>query len=91
MEFLLLAVLGLATLGAKEVLAPDGKEEDKESKDKDGKEGKKDGKKGDGKDDKKDEELKKTPEQELMEAIAKYESHAHKDKKIKFHYEIEDK
>jgi hypothetical protein len=78
MEFLLLAVIGLATLGAKEVLAPEEKDES------DSKEEEEDS-------DEKADEPQKTPEQELMEAIAKYESHIHKDKKIKFHYEIEDK
>lgn len=82
MEFLLLAVLGLAGLGVKEALTPASEEdkegEKKENKDKDGK---KDGK----------EEPKKTPEQELMEAFAKYEASPAKDKKIKLYFQVEDK
>jgi hypothetical protein len=90
MEFLLLAVLGLATLGAKEVLAPEEKE-DKDKKDDKGDKGDKANAKDSKGDGDKPEEPQKTPEQELMEAIAKYESQAHTGKKIKFLYEIEDK
>jgi hypothetical protein len=81
MEFLLLAVLGLAGLGVKEALTPAEENKDGEKKKDDKKDDKKDGK----------EEPKKTPEQELMEAFAKYEASPAKDKKIKLYFQVEDK
>jgi hypothetical protein len=92
MEFLLLAVLGLATFGAKEMLS--GEEEDSDSKD--SKSNSKNGAKGSKKDAKdKDsedsEEPQKTAKQELIEAIAKYEAETRSGEISKLLYEIKEK
>jgi hypothetical protein len=95
MEFLLLAVLGLATFGTKEMLSS-GAEEDqsKNSKsDKNGAKGKsdKDGKDKKDKDSEDSEEPKKTAKQELIEAIAKYEAETRNGEISKLLYEITEK
>lgn len=92
MEFLVLAMLGLATLGATNAFGSEEEEENKKG-DKEKKKGGKGGK--DSKDsDKKgddDQEEAKSPEQELMEAIAKYEKNPPKDKRIKITFEMQDR
>lgn len=89
MELLILALLGLTTVGVTKAFSPDEEEEDskpvKDSKDSKGKGGK--GSKN-GKD---SEEPKKTPRQKLMEAIAEYEAEVHEGEKVKIHLEIEDR
>jgi hypothetical protein len=90
MEFLILSVLGLVTFGLKEAFSAPEEEGDKKSDKSKGADNKVKDKKN-GKGDKDDEEEKKSPEQELMEAFAKYESNPHKDKRIKINYEIVDK
>ncbi|MCU0524551.1 MAG: hypothetical protein MUF72_06975 [Elainella sp. Prado103] len=84
MEFLVLAMLGLVTLGATNAFGSEEEEADKKG-DKKG-EKKKDDQKKDG-----DKEEEKSPEQELMEAIAKYEKNPPKDKRIKITFELQDR
>lgn len=91
MEFLLLAVLGLATFGAKEMLSG----EEDQSKDfkpdsKNGAKGKSD-QGGKDKDSEDSEEPKKTAKQELIEAIAKYEAETRSGEISKLLYEIKEK
>lgn len=93
MEFLLLAVLGLATFGAKEMLSGE-EEEDKDAKDsksnsKNGAKG--NSKKDNGKEAEESEEPQKTPKQELIEAIAKYEAETRSGEISKLLYEIKEK
>lgn len=90
MEFLLLAVLGLATFGAKEMLSGE------EDQSKDFKPDSRNGAKGKsdqgGKEDSEDsEEPKKTAKQELIEAIAKYEAETRSGEISKLLYEIKEK
>jgi hypothetical protein len=78
MEFLILALLGLATFGVTEALGSGDDKSDSSKKDSD-----KDKKDGD--------TDKKSPEQELLEAIAKYEADPPKDKRIKISFEMQDR
>lgn len=89
MEFLVLAMLGLATLGATNAFGSEEEEENKKG-DKEKKKGGKDSKDSDKKGDD-DQEEAKSPEQELMEAIAKYEKNPPKDKRIKITFEMQDR
>ena len=92
MEFLLLAVLGLATFGAKEMLSGEEEEKGKDSKDtkSSAKNGVKDKSKN-GKDSEESEEPKKTAKQELIEAIARYEAENRSGEISKLLYEITEK
>lgn len=88
MELLILALLGLTTVGVTKAFSPDeedGSKDAKDSKDSKGKGGK------DSKNGKDSEEPKKTPRQKLMEAIAEYEAEVHEGEKVKIHLEIEDR
>ncbi|NJO80374.1 MAG: hypothetical protein HC827_18930 [Cyanobacteria bacterium RM1_2_2] len=92
MEFLLLAVLGLATFGTKEMLSS-GEEEDQSKDSTNSKNGAKGDSKKNGKDkDTEDaDEPKKTAKQELIEAIAKYEAETRSGEISKLFYEITEK
>lgn len=88
MELLILALLGLTTVGVTKAFSPDEEDDSKDAKDSKDSKGKggKDSKNG-----KDSEEPKKTPRQKLMEAIAEYEAEVHEGEKVKIHLEIEDR
>jgi hypothetical protein len=90
MEFLLLAVLGLATFGAKEMLSGEEEGKDANNAKSNTQNGAKD-KSKDGKDSEESEEPKKTAKQELIEAIAKYEAENRGGEISKLLYEITEK
>lgn len=85
MEFLLLAVLGLATFGMKETMSPDEEEETSNGKKSDTKKETSNGKKNS------DEDTKKKSKQKLIEAIAEYEAENRDGEKSKLLYEIIEK
>lgn len=90
MELLILALLGLTTVGVTKAFSPDEEEDSKDAKDSKDSKGKGKGGK-DSKNGKDSEEPKKTPRQKLMEAIAEYEAEVHEGEKVKIHLEIEDR
>lgn len=81
MEFLLLAVLGLATFGMRDVMSPEEEESGQSGKNGSSKNSK-------DKDANKD---KKTAKQKLIEAIAEYEAENHSGETRKILYEIAEK